>query len=109
MNNVLEDISKGLAKHSTPFYSPRYAAHMSFDVALPAVVGSLAALQYNQNNLTPESSPFTSMIEHKVGLELCAMLGYNVNRPLSADQGNVPEAWGHITSGGSVANLESMW
>ncbi|KAJ8095625.1 hypothetical protein PM082_023032 [Marasmius tenuissimus] len=109
MIDVLQDINKGLADHSTPFYSPRYAAHMSFDVSLPAIVGCLAALQYNQNNVTPESSPFTSIIELKVGLELCAMLGYNVDKPISAGTKIVPEAWGHITSGGSVANLESMW
>ncbi|KAL0573075.1 hypothetical protein V5O48_008886 [Marasmius crinis-equi] len=109
INEVLEDLSKGLAEHSTPFYSPRYAAHMSFDVSLPAVIGCLAAMQYNQNNLTPESSPFTSIIEHKVGLELCSMLGFNVQKPLSEALDTTPDAWGHITSGGSVANLESMW
>ncbi|KAF5367520.1 hypothetical protein D9758_003623 [Tetrapyrgos nigripes] len=104
ITEALNFISQGLAEHSVPFFSPRYAGHMSFDVSLPAVLGYLAAMQYNQNNVTPEASPFSSFIEYTVGQQLCSMLGYNTQN----SEGE-PAGWGHITCGGSIANLESMW
>ena len=56
------------------------------------------------NNVAFEASPLTTLIEVEVGLQLCEMLGYN--RFEDVDE---PLAWGHIASGGTVANLESMW
>ncbi|KAE9392567.1 PLP-dependent transferase [Gymnopus androsaceus JB14] len=107
MSLILNELTEMLGKHSVPFFSPRYAGHMSFDNSLPAVLGYLAAMQYNQNNVTPEASPFTSLIEWSVGQELCAMLGFNSTfNP--APEGEIT-GWGHITCGGSIANLESMW
>ncbi len=91
---------------SAPFYSYRYQAHMLWDVTLPGVLGYLAALLYNQNNVAAEASPVTTLLEMKVGEDLCAMLGYQV--PPKADT-SAMRPWGHITCDGSVANLESMW
>ena len=66
---------------------------------------------YNPNNVAPESSPVTSLIEYWVGQDLCELLGYrrasSVNEVTSYS--TEPVGWGHITSGGSIANLESMW
>ncbi|KAF9265153.1 PLP-dependent transferase [Marasmius fiardii PR-910] len=108
IDDALKFITQGLADHSVPFFSPRYAGHMSFDVSLPAVLGYLAAMQYNQNNVTPEASPFSSFIEYTVGQELCQMLGYySIQNPPPA--GETITGWGHIVCGGSIANLESMW
>ncbi|KIK58986.1 hypothetical protein GYMLUDRAFT_170418 [Collybiopsis luxurians FD-317 M1] len=83
---------------------------MSFDVSLPAILGYFAAMQFNQNNVTPEASPLTSMIEYKVGQDLCKMLGFQVasGDNQGDNQGKIV-GWGHITCGGSIANLESMW
>ncbi|KAG7093015.1 hypothetical protein E1B28_009312 [Marasmius oreades] len=107
IDEALMFINQGLANHSVPFFSPRYAGHMSFDVSLPAVLGYLSAMQYNQNNVTPEASPFSSFIEYLVGQQLCEMLGYNIQNP--PPQGETTLGWGHIVCGGSIANLESMW
>lgn len=49
----------------------------------------------------------TTFLEMEVGTQLCRMLGYNVTR--DANDSTVPVGWGHITCGGSVANLESIW
>ena len=87
----------------------RYQAHMLWDVTLPAVLGYLAAILYNQNNVAAEASPVATEFEMEVGRDLCAMLGYTVppvDQKPSNSSSVVP--WGHITCDGSVANIESM-
>lgn len=82
---------------SVPFFSERYQAHMDWDTVLPANVGYITALLYNQNNVATEGGPATCELEKEVGEDLCKMLGYDEN------------SWGHITADGSIANLEAMW
>lgn len=93
----------GELKSDIPFYSPRYIGHMLADNSLPALVGYIAAMLYNPNNVSWEASPVTTLLEIQVGRELAGMLGF----------GTTPEelaaTWGHITSGGTLANLESLW
>jgi glutamate/tyrosine decarboxylase-like PLP-dependent enzyme/anti-sigma regulatory factor (Ser/Thr protein kinase) len=93
----------GELKSEVPFFSPRYIGHMLADVSLPALVGYIATMLYNPNNVAWEASPVTTLIEIQVGRELAGMLGF----------GTTPEelvaTWGHITSGGTLANLESLW
>ncbi|HLB38807.1 MAG TPA: pyridoxal-dependent decarboxylase, partial [Gemmatimonadales bacterium] len=96
----------GRLRGSVPFYSYRYQAHMLWDFTLPSLVGYIAALLYNQNNVAAEASPVTTLLEMQVGNDLCAMLGYKVPRRPSSGT-IVP--WGHITCDGSMANIESMW
>ena len=94
---------------SAPFSSMRYQGHMLWDQALPGLVGLVAALLYNQNNVAAEASPVTTRLEIEAGRDLCRMLGYPVpgqGQPASPD-GLAP--WGHITSGGTVANIEALW
>ena len=45
---------------SIPFYSPRYSGHMSVDQNMPAILGYLATMFYNPNNVAFEASPFTT-------------------------------------------------
>ncbi len=86
---------------SAPFSSMRYQGHMLWDQALPATVGMFAAMLYNQNNVAAEASPVTTRLEIEVGNDLCRMLGYTASRSIAP--------WGHITSGGTVANIEALW
>lgn len=86
---------------SAPFSSMRYQGHMLWDQAMPGLVGLVAGLLYNQNNVAAEASPVTTRLEIEAGNDLCRMLGYD------AAAGVTP--WGHITSGGTVANIEAMW
>jgi hypothetical protein len=84
----------------------------------------LTAMMYNPNNVATEASPFTTMIEHEVGQQLCKMLGFrNTLEKVCGD--DRPMGWGHIacvrisskrigkvanmSQDGSVANLESIW
>lgn len=94
-------------RHSVPFSSMRYQGHMLWDQALPAMVGYIGALLYNQNNVAAEASPVTTWLEIVVGNELCRMLGFCVPEQPTHSKGIVP--WGHITCDGSVANIEALW
>ena len=90
-------------KLSAPFSSMRYQGHMLWDQALPGLIGLVAGLLYNQNNVAAEASPVTTRLEVEAGIDLCRMLGYPVG------QGLPLQPWGHITSGGTIANIEALW
>ncbi|MGI4955377.1 MAG: pyridoxal phosphate-dependent decarboxylase family protein [Janthinobacterium lividum] len=96
-------------KLSAPFSSMRYQGHMLWDQALPGLVGLVAALLYNQNNVAAEASPVTTRLEIEAGRDLCRMLGYTVPEPGQAASPGGLAPWGHITSGGTVANIEALW
>ncbi len=90
-------------KRSVPFFSPRYLAHMTSDPAFPAIVSYFAAMLYNPNNVALEGAPVTTELEIEVGHQLAQMMGY----PEKGSGG--AGTWGHITSGGTVANFEALW
>lgn len=87
-----------LLKKSIPYHSPRYIGHMTADLLMPALIGYLSAMLYNPNNVSYESSPVTSQMEIETGRDLAAMVGFD---PL--------KSWAHLTSGGTVANIEALW
>ncbi len=93
-----------ILKKSVPFFSERYQGHMSVDLALPSLLGYFAAMLYNPNNVAFEGSTATTLLEMIVGDDLCQMLGYPIDGATDA-----PRPWGHITSGGTVANIEALW
>jgi glutamate/tyrosine decarboxylase-like PLP-dependent enzyme len=103
----VEEMLAGLRAHF-PFYSPRYNAHMISDQTIPGVLGYFAGLLYNPNNVTPESSPVTLEWEMEVGADILRMLGYTPP-PASGKKSREEFGWAHITSGGTVANLEALW
>ena len=71
---------------------------MLSEQTLPSVLGYFAGMLFNPNNVTAEAAPITVELELEVGRMVAAMLGFNPKR-----------AWAHITSGGTVANLEALW
>ena len=77
LKHVLSTISTRLQKGSNPWFSPRYLGHMNSDLLLPGVVGYMAAILYNSNNVVYEGSPATTEIELEVGFQLARMLGYD--------------------------------
>ena len=94
---------------SAPFASMRYQGHMLWDQAMPATIGTVAALLYNQNNVAAEASPVTTRLEIEAANDLCRMLGYHVPEYGEKPPPGTLTPWGHITSGGTVANIEAMW
>src|SRR5688572_4563535 len=93
---------------SVPVSSMRHQGHMLWDQVMPAVVGYFAAMVYNQNNVAAESSSVTTLLEISVADDLCAMLGFKP-RDLPGHPAEKIQPWGHITCGGSVANIEALW
>lgn len=87
-----------LKNSSQPFPSPRYLGHMNSDILMPAILGYIATLLYNPNNVAYEGSPATTQIELEAGKQLASLVGFNPD-----------ESWGHLTSGGTIANYESLW
>jgi len=87
-------------KKSGPFASMRYQGHMTWDQTLPGMAGYFAAMLYNQNNVALEASPITTVLEVEACEDLCHMLGYHATEP---------QPWGHLTCGGSTANIEALW
>ncbi len=90
-------------KRSVPFFNPRYIGHMSSDLMMPGLLAQLITVFYNPNNITGESGAVTLDMELEVGRQFARLFGYNTNKE------SYPCAWGHLTSGGTSANYESLW
>lgn len=98
----LRELSSEL-KNAAPFFSPRYIGHMNSDLLMPALIAQMMTMMYNPNNVAQEAGPATVPRELEVGFQLARMFGYNT------DPTKQPMAWGHLTSGGTVANYEGLW
>ena len=90
-------------KRAVPFYSPRYVGHMSSEILLPALIARIVTTLYNPNNVSEDAAPITLDKELEVGVQLARMFG------MRTDDAVEPCAWGHLTSGGTVANYEALW
>ena len=83
---------------SVPFFSGRYNGHMLSEQTIASQAAYFAAMLYNPNNVSLEVSPVTTRLEAEVADQLAAMIGYDPRR-----------SWGHLTSGGTLANFEALW
>jgi glutamate/tyrosine decarboxylase-like PLP-dependent enzyme len=80
-----------------PFFHPRYAGQMLKPPHPVAAAGYLAAMMINPNNHALDGGPGTSALEIEVVEQLARMFG-------------LPEpSLGHLTSSGTIANLEALW
>jgi len=80
-----------------PFFHPRYAGQMLKPPHEVAVAAYLAAMIVNPNNHALDASQATSPMEVEVMRSLGAMFGLS------------EQALGHLTSSGTIANLEALW
>ena len=85
-------------KGGVPSFSPRYVGHMTSDLTMASLVGYFAAMLYNPNNVAAEASPVTSRLELEAAAQIASMIGYEPSLQ-----------WGHLTSGGTIANFEALW
>ena len=80
-----------------PFFHPRFAGQMLKPPHPVAVAAYAAAMRVNPNNHALDGGPPTGRMEKEVVADLAAMLG-------------LPEGTlGHLTGGGTVANLEALF
>lgn len=79
-----------------PYFHPSYAGQMLKPPHPIAVVGYLTAMLINPNNHAQDSGPATARMEREVIAALAGMFG-------------LPTHLGHLTSSGTIANLEALW
>ncbi|HEV2451666.1 MAG TPA: aminotransferase class V-fold PLP-dependent enzyme [Streptosporangiaceae bacterium] len=79
-----------------PYFHPFYAGQMLKPPHPAAVAGYLAAMLINPNNHALDGGPATSQMEKEAVAQLAAMFGYD-------------DHLGHLTSSGTIANLEALW
>jgi glutamate/tyrosine decarboxylase-like PLP-dependent enzyme len=82
---------------SYPFHHPRYAGQMLKPPHPVASAAYTAAMHVNANNHALDGGAATSAMEVEVMRELAAMFGFPA------------DALGHLTSSGTIANLEALW
>ncbi|MGO9163908.1 MAG: pyridoxal phosphate-dependent decarboxylase family protein [Streptosporangiaceae bacterium] len=79
-----------------PFFHPRYAGQMLKPPHPAAVAGYLTAMLINPNNHALDGGPATAAMEKEAVAALAAMFG-------------LPEHLGHLTTSGTIANLEALY
>jgi glutamate/tyrosine decarboxylase-like PLP-dependent enzyme len=80
-----------------PFFHPLYAGQMLKPPNPVAAAGYLAGMLINPNNHALDGGPGTSALEVEVVADLAAMFGFGA------------PFLGHLTSSGTIANLEALW
>lgn len=108
-------------RRNFPFYSPRYIGHMLSDISIPAMLGYFAGMLHNSNNCTTEAAPVTVEWEIEACNKILSMLGFtpppsppgknatSVERKEYEKNLKREFGWAHITSGGTIANIEALW
>jgi glutamate/tyrosine decarboxylase-like PLP-dependent enzyme len=79
-----------------PYFHPSYAGQMLKPPHPAAVAGYVAAMLVNPNNHALDGGKVTSEMEKEVVAELAAMFGFSTHL-------------GHLTSSGTIANLEALY
>ena len=83
-------------KDNYPFFHPRYAGQMIKPPLPIAMAAYMMAMQINPNNHALDGGPATAKMELEVVADIAAMFGFR-------------EHLGHLTSSGTIANLEALW
>lgn len=99
LNKKQEKILKKLFQrlfNTYPTFHPNYIGQMLKPPADIASISYYISMLYNSNNHALDGGPETSYIEKEVIAELAKMIGYK-------------NYLGHLTSGGTMANLEGLW
>lgn len=92
---VLDDLVDRLSDNY-PFFHPSYAGQMLKPPHPIAALAYFIAMQINPNNHALDGGPATAKMEVEVVAEMARMFGYKAHL-------------GHLTSSGSIANLEALW
>ncbi|MCZ2849859.1 pyridoxal phosphate-dependent decarboxylase family protein [Modestobacter sp. VKM Ac-2978] len=79
-----------------PYGHPRYVGQILKPPHPAAILGYVTAMLINPNNHALDGGPATAAMEKEVVSKLAAMFG-------------LPQHLGHLTSSGTIANLEALW
>ncbi len=83
-------------QNNYPFFHPSYAGQMIKPPHPIAIAAYLMALQINPNNHALDGGPATAKMEIEAVKQIAEMFGYTNHL-------------GHLTSSGTIANLEALW
>ena len=92
---VLDELI-GRLSDNYPFFHPSYAGQMLKPPHPIAALAYFIAMQINPNNHALDGGPATAKMETEVVAEMARMFGYETHL-------------GHLTSSGTIANLEALW
>lgn len=95
LSGVFDELLTRL-EENYPFFHPTYAGQMLKPPHAVASIAYFLAQQINPNNHALDGGPATAKMEVEVVAELARMFGF-------------AEHLGHLTSSGTVANLEALW
>ncbi|RIK41812.1 MAG: aspartate aminotransferase family protein [Chloroflexi bacterium] len=93
---VLDQLTSRL-RENYPYHHPRYAGQMLKPPHPVAMLAYFAAMQINPNNHALDGGIATSHLERAVVPLLAQMFGFPATH------------LGHLTSSGTIANLEALW
>jgi len=93
---VFAEFTDRLGAGNYPYFHPDYAGQMLKPPHPVAVAGYLAAMLINPNNHALDGGRATSEMEKEAVAQLAAMFG-------------LPAHLGHLTSSGTIANLEALY
>jgi glutamate/tyrosine decarboxylase-like PLP-dependent enzyme len=96
IETVLNTLSERL-RENFPYGHPRYAGQMLKPPHPVAALAYAAAMQINPNNHALDGGMATSRMERETVARLARMFGYDDTH------------LGHLTSSGTIANLEALW
>ena len=92
---VLDELIDRL-RDNYPFFHPSFAGQMLKPPHPIAALAYFLTMQINPNNHALDGGPATAKMETEVVGELARMFGYETHL-------------GHLTSSGTIANLEALW
>lgn len=95
LREVLGELHERL-RDNYPFFHPMYAAQMLKPPHPAAILGYLSAMLINPNNHALDGGPATAEMEKEIVADFARLFGF-------------PGHLGHLTGGGTVANLEALW
>ena len=95
VEQVFEQLQNRLT-HNYPFGHPNYVGQMLKPPHPAAVLGYVSAMLINPNNHSLDGGPATAAMEREVISKFAAMFGFSAHL-------------GHLTTSGTIANLEALW
>ncbi len=95
IRETLKDLTRRL-NDNYPFFHPGYAGQMLKPPHPVASIAYFLTQQINPNNHALDGGPATAKMELEVVDRLATMFGYQTHL-------------GHLTSSGTIANLEALW
>lgn len=95
IQEVMRELTTRL-EDNYPFWHPDYAGQMLKPPHHVAAMAYFVAMQLNPNNHALDGGPATAHMERESVARLAAMFGFG-------------DHLGHLTSGGTFANLEALW